>query len=536
MRNVFYIYLLIFSIQEKIILPEDFEEKPRPIEKKLLFWLLNHISEERPTAAELLESGLVPPKLEDRHFDELLALTLKQPSSTRYKRLTAALFSQRPDPVTEQIYDMHLEKRQESILLAFHAYEHVEQVLRNIFTRHGAIHLDTPLLMPKSRIFEKQDSIARIMNHEGIILSLPFDSRVSLARYVSRNNIRNVKRYSTCHVYRDTKINRTHPKEIKECSFDIISDSTNSMIPDAEVLYAVQEIIKHFSFLKHRNFYVRINHTSLLRAILLQANLNEAQVNKVYEMLQSSKDSKDCTHEIKKYLSEEGVAEHNMTKLLSSLDIEGPVNKAREHLQSLRKSRGLVGSLAKQGLSDLLTFTKNAQSFGLEMPICIQTSLAYNLNIFSGIVFQIVAESKRKKKHGVDILAAGGRYDNLLEMFRRSGEQKYSPHGVGISIAVEKIVNALLLDLEDDETVLSDLSDCDVLVGVMGESTQPEQRLSVVRDLWLQGLLISQNYQVCVRMGCFSRNLRPRILSFASMYRNIKKLYKLPEKFPAKRN
>ena len=452
---------------------------------------MNHDSDERPTASELLESGLVPPKLEDRHFDELLALTLKQPSSTRYKRLTAALFSQNPDPVTEQIYDLQFEKRQEGMLLASNAHEYVENALRALFTRHGAVNLDIPLLMPQNRVFEQQDWIANIMDSEGIILSLPFDSRVSLARYVSRNNIRNIKRYSINKVFRDTKISRTHPKEIKECSFDIISDSSNSMVPDAEVLFAVEEVIKYFPCLRQINFYARVNHTSLLKAILLQANVNEEQLSKLLTLLQSSKGDKDSMQKLKNFLTSENIPEHSIAKTLSMLDIEGPLKKVRESLHSVRKSRGLAGSLAKQAFSDLTALCKSAEMFGLQMQVHVQTRLAYNLNVFSGVVFQIVAENKRKGKLGnVDILAAGGRYDNLLGTFKRSGEQKYVPHAVGASIAYEKIVNAILLDALESECVPPELSNCDVLVGVMGESIPAEEKLSLVRDLWGLGTFI----------------------------------------------
>lgn len=437
----------------------------------------------------------MPPKLEDRHFDELLMLTLKQPSSTRYKRLTAALFNQNPDLVIDHIYD-HSEKKLEDILLAARTHEHVEEAIRSIFTRHGATQLDIPLLMPKCKLFEQQGWIMNVMDPEGIILSLPFDSRVSLARFISRNNVRNIKRYSISDVYRDTKISRNHPKEIKECSFDIVTDSpSNSLIADAEALYTVDEIVKQFACLRNRNFYVLVNHTSLLKAILLHANIDEAQWNKVYSILQSSKDSKDCVQKVKRYLTDEGIPEHNVTKTVSMLEYEGPVKQARENLQSVRKSRGVIGSLAKQALSDLTAFCKSAQFFGVDMPIILQTSLAYNLRVYSGVVFQIVAENKRKRRHGgVDILAAGGRYDNLLESFKISSEQKILPRAVGVSIAFEKIVNAVLKDVAENESVLCDLSQCDVLVGVMGESIQPELKLELVRDLWSHGNLVIYNF------------------------------------------
>ena len=40
--------------------------------------------------------------------------------------------------------------------------------------------------------------------------------------------------------------------------------------------------------------------------------------------------------------------------------------------------------------------------------------LVYNVQQFSGVMFQVVADVRRKKKPVMDVLAAGGRYDALV--------------------------------------------------------------------------------------------------------------------------
>ena len=472
-------------------MPDDFEDNPRSDKKNILHWLLNHNYEERPTASKLLESELVPSKLEDRDFYELLGLTLKQPSSKKYKHLTSALFGQNPDPATDQVYDLHLEQKQDDILLTTRIHDHVEARIRAIVARHGASPLDIPLFMPKCRLFEQQAFITNVMDPEGTILSLPFDSRVSLARYISRNNIRNIKRYSIGYVYRDQKISRTHPKEIKECSFDIVSDLPSaSLVADAEVLFVVDEIVREYPCLQNRQFYVIVNHTNLLKAILMQANIDEVQMNKVYCILQSYKDSKDCVQKITDYLTSEGVPEYCISRTVPQLGFRGPVKKARERLESVRKSRGAVGTLAKQALCELASFCESAEAFGLKMPIVLQTCLAYNLSVFSGVVFQVVAENQRKRKHGsFDIIAGGGRYDTLLESFKLPGEQKSLPRAVGVSIAFERIVNAVRKEISASDSGLCYITCCDVLVAVMGE-VNTQERVGLVRDLWKHGKMV----------------------------------------------
>lgn len=49
-------------------------------------------------------------------------------------------------------------------------------------------------------------------------------------------------------------------------------------------------------------------------------------------------------------------------------------------------------------------------------------------------------EGKRKKKLMPGILAAGGRYDNLIAMFRKPTERQLGcPQAVGFSIAFDKV-------------------------------------------------------------------------------------------------
>lgn len=57
-------------------------------------------------------------------------------------------------------------------------------------------------------------------------------------------------RYSIDRVFRPRKLDRAHPRELLECAFDIITPVTNSLLPDAEAIYAISEIIQEFPVLQ----------------------------------------------------------------------------------------------------------------------------------------------------------------------------------------------------------------------------------------------------------------------------------------------
>ena len=51
-------------------------------------------------------------------------------------------------------------------------------------------------------------------------------------------------------MYRERRIFGCHPRELTECAFDIVTSTSAGLIPDAEVLHVVSEIINEFPALQ----------------------------------------------------------------------------------------------------------------------------------------------------------------------------------------------------------------------------------------------------------------------------------------------
>lgn len=111
----------------------------------------------------------------------------------------------------------------------------------------------------------------------------------------------------------------------------------------------------------------------------------------------------------------------------------------------------------------------------------------------SGALFQFVAKKKRKQKaSGIDILAAGGRYDKLISIFSRGREMPPGYGAVGVSINVERIIQSAMQE-PDDVT----LSTCDVMVCAVGENPMVKKRSDLVVALRAQlGISASIWYDV----------------------------------------
>ena len=472
------------------MLPEEFSDKKYVRESYVMNWLLDHNPDSRPTAQELLDSGYVPPKIEDRQLDELLKHTLSQNNSTRYQRLVSALFTQNVTPVMDQIYDSDCHgKNGSTILKNATILGYVKTKLDSLFLKHGAVFIQTPPLMPRTRVYDNLSNVPTFMDRSGLLVSLSYDSRISFARYISRNNIGMMRRYYIGRILRDSRIPGAHPSQIWECSFDIVSNCSAGVLPEAEVIYCVYEIIQEFSGLRTRNFYLRLNHICLVKAMFVQQQYSEELQSKLFQILETVVSQQERESRLRETLSECGQPEHLVNKLIVYLSNESSLTKAKELLQSLRKSKGAVSNLAKHGLSCLETLVKHLGHFGVDIPVQICTSLVLNSSHYSGVVFQVVADNIRKKKRGgVDILAVGGQYDRLVETFSKYAEVSSLPSVVGVSIALEKIVASI--GPEENETHFIGQNESRVLLCSVG-TPYVYGMLEMLRELWSCGVSAS---------------------------------------------
>ncbi|XP_031551320.1 eIF-2-alpha kinase GCN2-like [Actinia tenebrosa] len=473
----------------KVKFPEDFDKKRSAKETNVLLWLLKHNPDDRPSSQELLQSHYIPPKLEDHQLDEVLKHTLASTNSTRYMRLMTALFSQQVSGVFDVTYDIEILKAANSARAVL-AQQLVHEALKNIFNRHGALRIRTPLLMPSTKAVEKLESAVTVVDHSGGVLTLPYDLRVPFARYIARSGLTHVKRFDVGCVYRDRKILGAHPKELYECAFDIVSPTSEGNVPDAEVVLSVAEIIREFPCLHERNYFIHMNHAGLLKAVLNSYGVPEDRHDDLFKILQAAQTERLRNEQINEFLEGIQVSERSIASLYGFLYFEGPVEKVREHIIGVLKKGTQASADAKQALHELQAVVSHCATFDVKLSITIKTTLVYNIQHFSGIIFQVVSTDNRKSKRGrVDILAAGGRYDKLVTYFRHGSEAHQSPGAVGVSIAVEKIVSAV----SSDEYVNLPCA-CDVMVCSASQTSMLNERMRIVRELWAAGIRATLMY------------------------------------------
>ncbi|XP_070698000.1 eIF-2-alpha kinase GCN2 isoform X2 [Pempheris klunzingeri] len=352
---------------EPIIFPEDFTAYEQGTQRKVIEWLLNHDPALRPTTQELLKSELLPPpQMEESELHEVLQHTMANINGKAYRTMVGQLFAQYTSPVMDYTYDTDLHKGSFSFNSA-KLQQYVHETITRIFKKHGAVRLQTPLLLPRNRKLYDGSELACFMDHSGMLVTLPYDLRMAFARFVARSNITHLKRYSIERVFRPRKLDRSHPRELLECAFDIITPVTNSLLPDAETIYTVSEIVQEFPVLQERNYNIYLNHTSLLKAILLHSGIPEDKLSQASNILCDAMSEKLTKREVEAKFCNFSLSSSSLQTLYKYIEQKGDLQDLAPLLTSLTKQKTAVTQLAKQGLKDLEELTVLLRRLGVKL-------------------------------------------------------------------------------------------------------------------------------------------------------------------------
>ncbi|KAL7617957.1 hypothetical protein Lser_V15G01071 [Lactuca serriola] len=118
-------------------------------------------------------------------------------------------------------------------------------IVGNVFKRHGAMALDTPVFELRETLTGKygEDSklICNLADQGGEICSLRYDLTVPFARYVAMNGLTSLRRYQIAKVYRRDNPSKARHREFYQCDFDIVGDET--IATDFEVVRILVELL-----------------------------------------------------------------------------------------------------------------------------------------------------------------------------------------------------------------------------------------------------------------------------------------------------
>ncbi|XP_074280162.1 histidine--tRNA ligase, cytoplasmic-like [Silene latifolia] len=348
--------------------------------------------------------------------------------------------------------------------------ERAFSIITEVFKRHGAMALDTPVFELRETLMGKygEDSklIYDLADQGGELCSLRYDLTVPFARYVAMNSLTSFKRYQIAKVYRRDNPSKGRYREFYQCDFDI-AGQYEKMGPDFEVIKILTELLDELNI---GSYEVKLNHRKLLDGMLDICGVPPEKFRTICSSI--DKLDKQSFDQVKKEMVEE----------------KGLTAEIADRIGSFVKDRGspleLLAKLKQEGseflkhegsalaLSELeILFKALEKAKGIDN-IVFDLSLARGLDYYTGVIYEAVFKGTTQ----VGSIAAGGRYDNLIGMFG----SKHVP-AVGVSLGIERVF-AIMEQNQKDQNQVIRANETEVLVGVMGDDLTLAAEL--VNELW----------------------------------------------------
>lgn len=466
-----------------------------PIKTKLLRWMLSHDPEDRPSTLTLLQSELLPVKLEDEVLKEAMR-SITIPNTTMHSLLLKRLFGVPGDPTTDLSFDIETPQKTpyETVLRTTTARR-----LTKIFESHAASYIEPPVFFPRPSLYLPPRAV-QFLSPAGAVISLPFDLTMPFARFIAQKNIRFLRRYVFGKVYRTTS---GQPREMRECDFDIVGASANRLAMTAEVIQVLVELMQEFRDELGRSV-VRFTNFKVLDAILGRISDSVDVQRKIRGVLAQFWRKQSPRETEKMLLNIEGVTSKSleavkMDQLLQySKDMTCPAMDTLTKIENLYPKDRVVQEMLKETKS----FVAYAELFQIVSHLRFDITLIYNYEYYYDIMFQGFLLSG-------DAIAAGGCYDNVIDHFAmqaepsvgwsgpgngpgREGGLNRSTHrsAVGMNIAMDNLVNRILEHQRGlDEQMLDWVGATRVLVY---SHLRPNASHSAIEDAFEQRLQVAQ--------------------------------------------
>ena len=307
--------------------------------------------------------------------------------------------------------------------------------ITDIFERFGFEPLDTPILELHETLFGKYGEDAEQLiftaQHGRSArepLAMRYDLTVPLARVVAQHESQlglPFKRYHIAPVFRGERPQRGRYREFYQCDADIVGVA--GVMADAEIVIMMQRILTALGF---PQFVIKINHRRLLTAIGAFSGLPDEQLPDLYRSV--DKFDKIGAEGVQAELTQRGIDSEAIARMMDLLQANAP---GAGSLDLVEKALGA----GDNGIDELRELASLLDAASVpDEHIDFDFTMARGLGYYTGPIFETVISQPN-----LGSVTGGGRYDNLIGMFRRQ-----SLPTTGTSFGIERIIDIMdALDL-----------------------------------------------------------------------------------------
>jgi len=372
-------------------------------------------------------------------------------------------------------------------------------IIRNVFKRHGAVEIDTPVFELRSTLTGKYGEeggklIYDLADQGGELLSLRYDLTVPFARFLALHGINRLKRFHIARVYRrdNPQILKGRYREFYQCDFDVAGEYP-LMMPDADVLKVACEILGDLPI---GGFQIKLNHRGLLDGILDIAGVPAAKFRTICSAIDKL-DKEPWENVMEEMVTEKGLSE-DVARRIEAIIMQGGKPRAgspKVLLEELVKAGTFSPHAgASRALEELGVLFEYLEAMECLDRISFDLTLARGLDYYTGVIYEAVLTSPS----AVGSIAAGGRYDNLVGMFQGSGSESKQVPCVGVSIGIERVFTIMEQKMAAAKAAASDVPE--ISVASMGNGMEAE-RFRVCAQLWKAGFRAETKFTTNLKFG-----------------------------------
>jgi histidyl-tRNA synthetase len=411
--------------------------------------------------------------------------------------------------------------------------DRIFSTITSVFRAHGAIQLDTPVFELKDILSgnygEDSKLIYDLQDQGGELCSLRYDLTVPFARWLAMNpDTKSVKRYAIAKVYRRDQpaMGKGRMREFYQCDFDVAGQSGDPMVADAEVLRIVSEVFENLGW--RGRYTIKINHRKILDGLFEVCGVPTEKIRSISSAVDKL-DKMSWSEVRKEMVDEKGLEADVADKIEEFVTLKG----GRDLLEKLKVDERLMGNAkAKAGIEDMAQLMDYLEAFDVLDKMWFDLSLARGLDYYTGVIYEVITEgsappslsatqnggetakqlqrsSKKEKKAdandedrsddpsvGVGSVAAGGRYDNLVDRFLPKAQMPC----VGVSFGVDRIFSITKARMEQEKKIEAmRATETDIYVmafGGKGFDGMLPQRMAICKSLWDAGLKAEFSYKL----------------------------------------
>lgn len=434
--------VLIKIRERKHNLPSDFQVSEYPVQADIILSLIKHAPSERPSSVELLRSGKIPVQIEDETIRQMLQ-SMVDSGSPYYQKMMTAFFTQTQDQRVRGLeWEAKASKDKVPSAEEYRVRDITRKMVHDIFRVHGAEEIEQPVIFDRSN-FYTTPAIFQVLDSFGTLLQLPYDFTLPRARQLAKQGTQGdvEKSFVFGHVYRESSLGGP-PKRIGVVDFDIVArESRDLTLHDAECMKVVDEIVDAIPALSSANMCFYINHSDLLEVILEYCGIEKAQRPAVKESLSNLNIHNYSWTNLRAELRSPVLGIHaTSVDELARFDFRETFEKTCEKLQAMLEGSNL-GRRTRRPLDQIKEVIDQMKMLGIKRKVYLCPLSCLNEKLYtSNLYFQCINDKKNRV-----VLAAGGRYDSLIEAHRSRGQPTPGQcHAVSVSINWDAVIHSIL--------------------------------------------------------------------------------------------